>query len=214
MKPTRRTQPLRKGIAQRTAAYAAAQRGTTANGTNPMDQQRQLAVKRPPGTPKPSGAFDPPGPKPTPMPRRTGGGNSSLGRAIRERNGRAIEQAAGRVQSGSRGKPFVNPEVALRQRPRTFQTTRGKRRLSFAEAYARRTTDTSRARVEELYGRKAGPKLRAGATADRSLAPGEEKLRGASGSKPYKPIDQAGSRSRPRRRRRRSNGTGGVRAPS
>lgn len=40
-RPTRRTQPLRKGIAQRTQALTAAQRGRTAAGFNPQDAVRQ-----------------------------------------------------------------------------------------------------------------------------------------------------------------------------
>lgn len=47
-------------------------------------------------------------------------------------------------------------------RPRRFQTTRGRRRLSFAEAYSRRTTPSSKARVMELYGRTRPPGQRTG----------------------------------------------------
>jgi hypothetical protein len=39
-------------------------------------------------------------------------------------------------------------------------STKGKRRLSFTDAWLRRSTPSSRARVEELYGKKAGAKLR------------------------------------------------------
>lgn len=46
----------------------------------------------------------------------------------------------------------------LSKQSRTQETTRGKRRLSFAQAYSRRTTDSSRARVLELYGKKKPPK--------------------------------------------------------
>lgn len=38
--PTRRTQPLRKGIALRTQALTAAQRGRTGAGFNPQDAKR------------------------------------------------------------------------------------------------------------------------------------------------------------------------------
>lgn len=40
---------------------------------------------------------------------------------------------------------------------KTHQTTRGPRRLSFQEAYSRRTTPTSQQRVLELYGRTKPP---------------------------------------------------------
>ena len=46
----------------------------------------------------------------------------------------------------------------LANQPKNQSTTRGKRRLSFEQAYARRTTDSSRARVQALYGKKAPPK--------------------------------------------------------
>lgn len=45
----------------------------------------------------------------------------------------------------------------LRNLPRRHQTTRGLRRLSFRQAYSRRTTDSSRARVLKLYGRDKPP---------------------------------------------------------
>lgn len=57
----------------------------------------------------------------------------------------------------SAGTPHVS-DSDLKNRPRTHETTRGKRRLSFREAFSRRTTDTSRARVLKLYGRSAPPK--------------------------------------------------------
>lgn len=41
-----------------------------------------------------------------------------------------------------------------------FSSTKGKRRLSFADAYLRRSNESSRARVEKLYGKTAGGKLR------------------------------------------------------
>lgn len=50
--------------------------------------------------------------------------------------------------------------LTLKGRARTYKTTRGNRRLSFREAFLRRSTPSSRARVEALYGRKAGAKLR------------------------------------------------------
>lgn len=49
----------------------------------------------------------------------------------------------------------------VQARARTHMTTRGKRRLSFREAYSRRTTDSSRARVLNLYGRSKPPSARA-----------------------------------------------------
>ena len=42
-----------------------------------------------------------------------------------------------------------------------YKTERGQRRLSFAQAYARRTTDSSRQRVLDLYGRSKPPSLAA-----------------------------------------------------
>lgn len=49
-------------------------------------------------------------------------------------------------------------EKGFGDRPKKYQSTRGKRRLSFAEAYSRRTTDSSRKRVMALYGRTKPPK--------------------------------------------------------
>lgn len=46
----------------------------------------------------------------------------------------------------------------LSKQPRTQKTTRGKRRLTFEQAYGRRTTESSRQRVLELYGKKRPPK--------------------------------------------------------
>lgn len=83
---------------------------------------------------------------------------------------RQVEAAKGILNKGPNLKRV--PETlgqALRDRPRTHQTTRGKRRLSYAEAYGRRTTDTSRARVMELYGRKKPPKNYG--SGDRSFQP-------------------------------------------
>lgn len=55
-------------------------------------------------------------------------------------------------------KTDVQEERELRAQPRTQQTTRGKRRLTYKQAYSRRSTDTSRARVMKLYGRAKPPK--------------------------------------------------------
>lgn len=64
MKPTRRTQPLRKALKQRqqTMALDAAQKGAMVNGYNPQDSKRRLQ--------KPRATINPV----TPMPTRTGGG--------------------------------------------------------------------------------------------------------------------------------------------
>jgi hypothetical protein len=48
-------------------------------------------------------------------------------------------------------------------------TTRGPRRLSFRQAYSRRTTDTSRARVLALYGRSKPPTPRPGDSGGRTI---------------------------------------------
>lgn len=73
----------------------------------------------------------------------------------------AAEKARARSNSErltiSHGGAPASPKPFSARKPR-FDTTRGKRRLSFREAYSRRTTDTSRARVLDLYGRSAPPK--------------------------------------------------------
>jgi hypothetical protein len=103
-------------------------------------------------------------------------------------------------------------------------TTRGPRRLSFAEAYSRRTTDTSRQRVLDLYGRSKPPaagKTRPGGPSGAFGTGGiKAPLPGQNGSrrihKPVSPLEQAaqmrakvqrppGSSKRNLRPRRRAN---------
>lgn len=89
----------------------------------------------------------------------------------------------------------------LRDRPRQYRTTRGKRRLSFEEAYSRRTTDSSRQRVLELYGKTEPPK-------SRSLAPGEATLPRKNGPQNLGRGNLAQNLAPPvRRRRKRSLGS-------
>lgn len=64
-----------------------------------------------------------------------------------------IRQAANRMRSTtSHGGAPANP------------TTRGPHRMSYSEAFSRRTTDSSRNRVMALYGRKAPPRGQADRT--------------------------------------------------
>lgn len=195
IKSTRRTQPLRKKLRQKgTAVELNMTRGRAAGGFNKADAARGAAngtggVQAPtsggakvnrPGAPK-TGGF---GKAPTPLPQVTEPWvGRSIGRPNRGRRpgglGQALREAAVRAGRGSglRG-PIGKPKGSTlpKDRPRTHETTRGKRRLSFEEAYARRTTDTSRARVEKLYGKTATAEQRSAATENRSLAPGEQKL--------------------------------------
>lgn len=176
MKPTRRTQPLRKGLRQRSQALTNAQAGRTAGGYNPKDAERGLA-----GALRGTGGAQAPGQMPQKIRRpsmpRTGsapGNLETMPRVITkpgdrtfgpgQRPGAGLETGKTRRVSDGGMKTKGSLKGALRKvplrpedRPRTHQTTRGKRRLSFNEAVGRRTTESSIARVEELYGKKATP---------------------------------------------------------
>jgi hypothetical protein len=65
------------------------------------------------------------------------------------------EMLSARTTASSRAR--LLSKQAPEERKRTFETTRGKRRLSFEEAYARRSTDRSRQAVQELYGKSTAP---------------------------------------------------------
>lgn len=196
MKPTRRTQPLRKGLRARSQALTASQAGRTAAGYNPKDTERGLA-----GALRGTGGAQAPGQMPQKIRRpsmpRTGsapGNLETMPRVITKpgdrtfgpgrRPGAGLETGKTRRVSDGGMKTKGSLKGALRKvplrpedRPRTHQTTRGKRRLSFEEAYERRSNDSSRARVEELYGKTATPAMKAAATGDRSFAAGEKAIR-------------------------------------
>jgi hypothetical protein len=102
-----------------------------------------------------------------------------------------------------------------------------KRRLSAEQAYLRRTTDSSRARVAKRYGLSAEQVARLdrkAGNAPRSLPKPVTAPAGGYPDKPSTPVALprvTGSRTgtpqrgrRPRRRRRRGNGTGGAQAPT
>ena len=76
-------------------------------------------------------------------------------RANRERN---VTSHGGAIPAPNRGQ----------DRPR-FMTNRGPRRLSYAQPFGNRTTDSSRARVMKLYGRSAPPTPTAANRAPRRL---------------------------------------------
>jgi hypothetical protein len=134
---------------------------------------------------------------------------------------REVPSHGGAVAAPKRGGDRVR---SLGDRSRTHETTRGPRRLSFAEAYSRRTTDTSRQRVLDLYGRSKPPaagKTRPGGPSGAFGTGGiKAPLPGQNGSrrihKPVSPLEQAaqmrakvqrppGSSKRNLRPRRRAN---------
>ena len=69
---------------------------------------------------------------------------------------RVVNSHGGAVKAPQAGGRML-AHFPLSKLPRKHQTTRGLRRLSFRQAYSRRTTDTSRARVLKLYGRSKPP---------------------------------------------------------
>ena len=179
MPASRRTQPLRKGPGRVPGGgLAAALKGRTAGGFNPQDARRRAKAggtggARAPGT-------MPRRRSPRTMPNQTSGsGNTRLVEAIKKRakplDMASPEMSVSRAQRKAR-------KVELGERKATHKTTAGKRRLSFKEAYLRKTTDSSRARTEARYGKTAGAKLQrqaTGPTLRRTPVPP-----GATGSKP------------------------------
>lgn len=77
---------------------------------------------------------------------------------------RMVKSDGGAVKAPMRGGDHMR---SLSGRPQRHETDKGLRRLSFAQAYARRTTDSSRARVLDLYNRTAPPGAKAMARARR-----------------------------------------------
>lgn len=69
---------------------------------------------------------------------------------------RVVNSHGGAVKAPKAGGRML-AHFPLSKLPRKHQTTRGLRRLSFRQAYSRRTTDSSRARVLKLYGRSKPP---------------------------------------------------------
>lgn len=75
---------------------------------------------------------------------------------------RSAERIRNRANT-ERGVGTTGGAVAAPERGgKRFSTIRGPHRMSFRQAYSRRTTDTSRARVMELYGRTKPPSQQQG----------------------------------------------------